>query len=129
MSDKSPSEINDAQIARLGDWRGSTLAKLRALIKEADPEVSEVLKWSKPSNPEGVTVWQDHGILCTGEVYKDKVKLTFPKGAAISSTLFNCSLEGNARRALDLYERDSIDENAFKELIRDAVAINRRPKK
>ena len=116
----------DAKIAGLGDWRGATLAKLRALIHAADPEVEEVVKWQKPSNPAGVPVWEHAGILCTGETYKDKVKLTFAKGAALADpkALFNSSLDGNARRAIDLFEGDAIDEAAFKALIRAAVEAN-----
>lgn len=124
--DDTPSQLIDARIAALGDWRGETLARLRALIKEADPEVVEQVKWRKPSNPLGVPVWEHAGIICTGETYKDKVKLTFARGAALDdpSGLFNSSLEGNARRAIDLAERDQIDEEALKTLVRAAVALN-----
>lgn len=128
-------ELIDAKIAALDDWRGVTLAKLRALIHAADAEVEETVKWQKPSNPSGVPVWEHAGILCTGETYKDKVKLTFAKGAALDDPagLFNSSLEGNARRAIDLFEGDGVDEAAFKALIRAAVAANlekpARPKK
>ena len=128
-------ELIDAKIAGLGDWRGAALATLRALIHAADPEVEEVVKWQKPSNPAGVPVWEHAGILCTGETYKDKVKLTFAKGAALADpkALFNSSLDGNARRAIDLFEGDAIDEAAFKALIRAAVEANlekpARPKK
>ncbi|MDO9362514.1 MAG: DUF1801 domain-containing protein [Sphingopyxis sp.] len=128
-------ELIDAKIKGLGDWRGAALAKLRALIHAADPEVEEVVKWQKPTNPAGVPVWEHAGILCTGETYKDKVKLTFAKGAALADpkTLFNSSLDGNARRAIDLFEGDDIDEAAFKALIRAAVEANlekpARPKK
>ena len=124
--DDTPSQLINARIAALGDWRGETLARLRALIKEADPEVVEQVKWRKPSNPLGVPVWEHAGIICTGETYKDKVKLTFAKGAALDdpSGLFNSSLEGNARRAIDLAERDQIDEEALKTLVRAAVALN-----
>ncbi|HET6523467.1 DUF1801 domain-containing protein [Sphingopyxis sp.] len=116
----------DAKIAGLGDWRGDTLARLRALIHAADPEVEESVKWQKPSNPAGVPVWDHAGILCTGETYKDKVKLTFAKGAALADPkkLFNSSLDGNTRRAIDLFEGDTIDEAAFKALIRAAVEAN-----
>jgi hypothetical protein len=116
----------DEKIAEIGGWRGETLARLRALINEADPEVVEELKWKKPSNPSGVPVWSHGGIICTGETYKDKVKLTFAKGAALDDPtgLFNSSLEGNARRAIDIREGDSIDEDAFKALVRSAVALN-----
>ncbi|MGR4891682.1 DUF1801 domain-containing protein [Sphingopyxis sp. LARHCG72] len=120
------SELIDAKIAGLGDWRGATLAKLRALIHDADPEVEEVVKWQKPSNPSGVPVWEHAGILCTGETYKDKVKLTFAKGAALADpkTLFNSSLDGNTRRAIDLFEGDGVDEAAFRALVRAAVEAN-----
>ena len=116
-------ELIDAKIAGLGDWRGATLAALRALIHAADPAVEETVKWQKPSNPAGVPVWEHAGILCTGETYKDKVKLTFAKGAALADpkALFNSSLDGNTRRAIDLFEGDGVDETAFKALIRAAV--------
>ena len=122
----SPSELIDVRIAALGDWRGATLGRLRALIKEADPDVVEAVKWRKPSNPSGVPVWEHGGILCTGETYKDKVKLTFAKGAALDdpSGVFNASLEGDARRAIDIREGERIDETAFKALVRAAVALN-----
>jgi hypothetical protein len=111
----------------LGDWRGETLARVRRLIKEADPEVVEEVKWRKPSNSMlGVPVWSHAGIICTGETYKNAVKLTFAKGASLKdpSGLFNASLEGNTRRAIDFHEGDKIDEKAFKALIRAAVALN-----
>ena len=119
-------ELIDAKIAGLGDWRGDTLAKLRALIRAADAEVEETVKWQKPSNPSGVPVWEHAGILCTGETYKDKVKLTFAKGAALDDPgrLFNSSLDGNTRRAIDLFEGDAVDEAAFKALVRAAVEAN-----
>ena len=119
-------DLIDAKIAGLGDWRGDTLAKLRALIHAADPDVEETVKWQKPSNPSGVPVWEHAGILCTGETYKDKVKLTFAKGAALADPkkLFNSSLDGNTRRAIDLFEGDSIDEAALKALVRAAVEAN-----
>ncbi|KGB54807.1 hypothetical protein FG91_01707 [Sphingopyxis sp. LC81] len=119
-------DLIDAKIAGLGDWRGATLAKLRALIHAADPEVEETVKWQKPSNPSGVPVWEHAGILCTGETYKDKVKLTFAKGAALAdpAKLFNSSLDGNTRRAIDLFEGDAVDEAAFKALVRAAVEAN-----
>ena len=122
----SPSQLIDARIAALSDWRGETLARVRKLIKEADPEVVEEVKWRKPSSPLGVPVWEHDGIICTGETYKDKVKLTFAKGAALAdpSSLFNSSLDGNARRAIDFHEGDRIDEKALKALIRAAVALN-----
>ena len=119
-------ELIDAKIAGLGDWRGDTLAKLRALIRAADAEVEETVKWQKPSNPAGVPVWEHAGILCTGETYKDKVKLTFAKGAALAdpARLFNSSLDGNTRRAIDFFEGDGVDEAAFKALVRAAVEAN-----
>jgi hypothetical protein len=126
----SPAQMIDARIEELGDWRGETLARVRALIREADPEVVETWKWR------GVPVWEHDGIICTGETYKDKVKLTFAKGASLDdpSRLFNSSLEGNTRRAIDIHEGDTIDEKALKALIRAAVALNmsaqgRRPKR
>ena len=125
---ESPSQLVEARIAALGDWRGETLARVRALIKEADPDVVEDVKWRKPSNAMlGVPVWEHAGIICTGETYKDKVKLTFAKGASLKdpSGLFNASLEGNTRRAIDFHEGDKIDEKALKALIRAAVALNR----
>ena len=123
----SPSQLIDARIAALGDWRGETLARVRTLIKEADPEMVEEVKWRKPSNSMlGVPVWSHGGIICTGETYKTIVKLTFAKGASLKdpSGLFNASLEGNTRRAIDFHEGDKIDERAFKALIRAAVALN-----
>ena len=122
----SPSQLIDARIAALSDWRGEMLARARALIREADREVVEDVKWRKPSSPLGVPVWEHGGIICTGETYKDKVKLTFAKGAALKdpSGLFNSSLEGNTRRAIDFHEGDKIDAKAFKALIRAAVALN-----
>jgi hypothetical protein len=119
------SESIDKRIAELGDWRGETLGRLRDLIREADPEVVEEFKWAKASSP-GVPVWEHDGIICTGETYKDKVKLTFLKGASLEdpAKLFNASLEGNARRAIDVHEGEEIDAEAFKELIRSAVALN-----
>ena len=123
--DESPSQLIDAKIEELGDWRGKTLATVRKLIKKADPEVVEEWKWRKPSNP-GVPVWSHQGIICTGETYKNAVKLTFFKGASLDdpSGLFNSSLEGNTRRAIDLHEDDKIDEKAFTTLIRAAVSLN-----
>ncbi|HEX6840946.1 MAG TPA: DUF1801 domain-containing protein [Stellaceae bacterium] len=122
---KSPSQLITERIAALGDWRGETLARIRKLIKEADPEIVEEWKWR------GVPVWSDNGIVCTGESYKAVVKLTFIKGASIEDPagLFNASLEGNARRAIDLHQGDKIDEAAFKELIRAAVRLNAKGKK
>ena len=123
----SPSQLIDARIATLSDWRGETLARVRSLIREADPEVIEEVKWRKPSNSMlGVPVWEHAGIICTGETYKNVVKLTFAKGASLKdpSGLFNASLEGNLRRAIDIHEGDKIDEKALKALIRAAVALN-----
>lgn len=124
--DSSPGGLIDAKIESLSGWRGATLGRLRALIREAAPEVSEAVKWRKPSNPLGVPVWEDNGIICTGETYKDKLKLTFARGAALDdpASLFNSSLEGNTRRAIDLFEGDAIDESAFKALVKQAVALN-----
>lgn len=121
----------DARIAALGDWRGKALALLRRWIKEADPEIAEAVKWRKPSNGmAGVPVWELGGIICTGETYRDYVKLTFAKGALVAdpSCLFNASLTGNARRAIDVREGATIDEAAFKALIRAAIAVNLAPK-
>jgi hypothetical protein len=122
----SPSHLIDAKIKDLRDWRAETFARIRTLIKQADPEVVEEVKWRKPSNPAGVPVWSHGGIICTGETYKNVVKLTFAKGAALAdrSGLFNSSLEGNTRRAIDLHEGDTIDEKALQALIRSAVALN-----
>lgn len=116
----------DAKIASLSDWRGVILASIRTLIRQADPAIVEDVKWRKPSNPLGVLVWSREGILCTGETYKDKVKLTFAQGASLPdpSTLFNASLDGGTRRAIDLREGNAIDETAFKILIASAVAYN-----
>jgi hypothetical protein len=124
--EESPSQLIDARIKELSDWRGETLALVRALIREADPEVVEEVKWRKPSNMLGVPVWEHDGIICTGETYKDKVKLTFAKGASLEGpkNLFNSSLEGGTRRAIDIHEGDEIDEEALKALIRAAVALN-----
>ena len=119
-------QLIDARIKELSDWRGEMLARIRTLMKEADPDVVEVVKWQKPTNPAGVPVWEHNGIICTGEIYKDKVKLTFDKGASLEdpSGLFNSSLEGNVRRAIDIHEGDEINKNAFKALIRAAVSLN-----
>jgi hypothetical protein len=118
---ESPSELIDARIEDLGDWRGEMLSRLRALIKEADPEVAEEWKWR------GTPVWSHNGLICTGETYKNVVKMTFAKGASLKdpSGLFNSSLEGNARRAIDFHEGDKLDEDALKALIRAAVALNK----
>jgi hypothetical protein len=122
---ESPAQLIDAKIEELGDWRGETLARLRALIKQADPEVVEEWKWRKATNP-GVPVWSHHGPICTGETYKSVVKLTFFKGASLEdpSGLFNSSLEGNTRRAIDVHEGDELDESAFVTLIQAAVSLN-----
>ena|ERR1700722_10807876 len=127
MSEKPDSKVIDEIFADLADWRGAALSKLRELIKQADPEVVEELKWKKASNPRGVPVWSDNGMICTGEVYKDHVKLTFAKGASLDDPrgLFNASLTGNLRRAIDLYEQDKVDGAAFKALVRAAVALNK----
>jgi hypothetical protein len=124
-SRESPSQLIDARIKELGDWRGETLSTIRRLIKQADPKVVEEWKWRKPTNP-GVPVWSHDGLICTGETYKSVVKLTFFKGAQLKDPkrLFNSSLEGKARRAIDLHEGDQIDETAFEALIREAVALN-----
>ena len=118
-ADKSPSQLIDEKIKELGDWRGAMLSRLRALIKEADPEVVEEWKWSVP-------VWSHDGLICTGETYKKAVKMTFAKGAALKdpSKLFNSSLEGNTRRAIDFHEGDEIDEKGLKALIRAAITLN-----
>src|SRR5712664_4408319 len=123
---QSASELISKRIAKLGDWRGETLSRMRKLIKEADPNVVEELKWVKPTNP-GTPTWSHDGIICTGETYKSVVKLTFAKGASLKdpAKLFNSSLEGNTRRAIDIHEDDEIDEDAFKTLIRAAAALNR----
>ena len=123
----SPSQLIDARIKELSDWRGETLARVRKLIREADPDVIEEVKWRNPSNSMlGVPVWEHTGIICTGETYKAVVKLTFANGAALEdpSGLFNSSLEGNVRRAIDIHEGDKINEKALKALIRAAVALN-----
>ncbi len=124
--DESPSRLMDAKIREFHDWRGATLSRIRKLIKQADPEVVEDLKWRKVSNPTGVPVWSHDGMICTGEVYKDHVKVTFAKGASLKDPkhLFNASLDGNLRRAIDLQHGEKIDEKAFQALIRAAVALN-----
>jgi len=121
----------DKKLATLNDWRGALLARLRRLIHEADPDVVEDVKWRKPSNPLGVPTWEHAGIICTGETYKDKVKLTFARGAALQDPegLFNSSLTGGTRRAIDIGQDAKIDEAAFKALIREAVAVNLAHKK
>jgi hypothetical protein len=123
----------DAHLADRTDWRGEVLALMRGLIREAEPDIVEEMKWKKPSNPDGVPVWSRGGIVCTGETYKRAVKLTFPKGASLDdpSGLFNASLEGNARRAIDIHEGETIDPTAFRALIKAAAALNlaAKPKK
>ena len=122
---QSASELIDERIAELGDWRGETLSRMRKLIKEADPDVVEEVKWVKPTNP-GTPTWSHDGIICTGETYKSVVKLTFAKGASLKdpAKLFNSSLGGNTRRAIDIHEGEKVDAGAFKALIRAAVALN-----
>ena len=123
----SPSRLIDARIKKLGDWRGETLARVRSLIKDADPDVVEEVKWRKPSNSMlGVPVWEHDGIICTGETYKEVVKMTFARGAALEDPagLFNSSLEGNTRRAIDIHQGDKINDKALKALIRAAVTLN-----
>jgi hypothetical protein len=126
MSGETPSEAIDSKIAALGDWRGEVLARIRTLIREADPDVVEAVKWRKPTNPAGVPVWEHDGLICTGETYRDKVKLTFAKGAALEDPagLFNSSLDGNTRRAIDIKEGEEVDEQALKALVREAVTLN-----
>ena len=126
LDDSSDSVLIDAKIASIGGWRGAMLARLRKLIREADPEIVEAVKWRKPSNPAGVPVWEHAGLVCTGETYKDKVKLTFARGASLPDPkrLFNSGLDGGTRRAIDMFEGDEIDEAAFKALIHEAVAAN-----
>ncbi len=123
---QSASTLISERIAELGDWRGRTLSKMRALIKQADPDVVEEWKWVKPTKP-GTPVWSNGGIICTGESYKNVVKLTFARGASLKdpARLFNSSLDGNVRRAIDIHEGEDVDESAFKALVRQAIAINR----
>lgn len=123
---ESPSTLIDARIEELADWRGEMLSRIRGLIRQAGLEVVEEVKWRKPSNPLGVPVWSHGGIICTGETYGDKVKLTFAKGASLEdpASLFNASLEGKVRRAIDLHEGDEIDEGDFTSLVRAAAALN-----
>ena len=122
---QSASELISRRIAELGDWRGETLGRMRALIREADPDVVEEMKWIKSSNP-GTPVWSHDGIICTGESYKSVVKLTFARGASLEdpARLFNSSLDGNVRRAIDIREGEEVDESAFTALVRQAVALN-----
>jgi hypothetical protein len=126
MSDRPDSDLIDEKLRSLGDWRGATLARARRLIHDADLAVVESVKWRKPSNPNGVPVWEHDGIVCTGETYRDKVKLTFARGASLKdpSHLFNASLDGGTRRAIDLREGEDLDATAFKALIREAVELN-----
>ena len=124
---QSASQLISQRIAELGDWRGATLSRMRKLIQQADPDVVEEWKWVKPKNP-GTPVWSHNGIICTGESYKNAVKLTFAKGASLKdpARLFNSSLEGNVRRAIDIHEGETVDASAFKTLVRQAVALNSR---
>jgi hypothetical protein len=132
MDDRFDSQLIDERLRSLGDWRGAMLARLRRLIREADPDVIEAVKWRKPSNPLGVPVWEHDGIICTGETYKDKVKLTFARGASLADPagLFNSSLEGGTRRAIDFHQGDELDDPSFKALVAEAVRLNvsRRPR-
>jgi hypothetical protein len=123
---ETPSELIDAKLEELDDWRGEMLARIRGLTQQATPEVVEEIKWRKPSNPFGVPVWSHDGIILTGETYKDKVKLTFAKGASLEDPagLFNSNLEATVTRAIDLHEGDGIDEEAFKALVRSAAELN-----
>ena len=123
--DASASDLISKKIAELGDWRGETLSRMRTLIKKADPDIVEEWKWVKPTNP-GTPVWSHDGIICTGESYKTVVKLTFAKGASLKdpARLFNSSLDGNVRRAIDIHEGEEVDASAFKALVRQAVALN-----
>ena len=123
---QSASELISNRIAELEDWRGKTLSRMRRLIKEADPDIVEEWKWVKPTKP-GTPVWSHDGIICTGESYKSVVKLTFAKGASLKdpARLFNSSLDGNVRRAIDIHEGEDVDESAFKALVRQAIALNR----
>lgn len=125
-SGESPARLIDEKIKSLGDWRGATLSCMRGLIMQADPDMVEQVKWRKPTNPAGVPVWEHAGIVCTGETYKDKVKLTFAKGAALHDPagLFNAGFNGNVRRAIDIREGEDIDEAVFTALVRAAVAAN-----
>lgn len=120
------SALIDRKIAETGGWRGEAMARMRALIREADPEITEAVKWRKPSNPSGVPVWEHAGMICTGETYRDYIKLTFARGAAIADPagLFNASLGGGTRHAIDLREGERVDAEAFKALVRKAVAVN-----
>lgn len=123
---ESASELIDRRIDELGDWRGERLAWVRGVIKDVDPDIVEEVKWRKPTNPLGVAVWSHEGIVCTGETYKAKVKLTFARGASVPdpSGLFNSSLDGGTRRAIDMFEDDAIGEAAFRLLLEAAIALN-----
>ena len=123
---ESPADLIDARIEELSDWRGETLSRIRHLVKAADPDVEEAVKWRTLSNPKGVPVWVHDGVVCTGELYAEKVKLTFPNGASLEDPghLFNASLDGDTRRAIDLVAGDGIDEEAFKSLVRATAAYN-----
>lgn len=129
--EQTAGERIDAKLAGLGDWRGAALSRMRALIREAVPEVVETVKWVKPSNPSGVPCWEHAGLICTGEVYKSYVKLTFAQGAAIEDPqgLFNAGFGGGTRRAIDIREGEEVDAAAFKELVREAAALNAAKKK
>lgn len=124
--ERSAAALIDEKIAALADWRGVALARLRRLIKDADADIFETVKWRKASNPTGVAVWEHDGIICTGETYKDKVKLTFARGASLDDPhgLFNASLDGGSRRAIDVHENDELDADALKALVRAAAAAN-----
>jgi hypothetical protein len=126
MTERICRNRNDFRRLPVSDWRQDALDRIRKLIREAAPSAVEERKWRKPSNPAGVPVWEEGGIICTGETYKDKVKLTFAKGAALADPagLFNSSLDGNTRRAIDIFEGEPIDEDAFKALVREAAALN-----
>lgn len=127
MSDQFGSQLVDEMLRGHTDWRGEMLSRLRSIIKEADPDVTEELKWRKPSNPTGVAVWSDDGMICTGEVYKNHVKLTFAKGATLADPdgLFNSSLDGRLRRAIDFHEDDILDEGSIQAMVRSAVKLNK----
>ena len=126
MADEDATALIDARIRAMGDWRGAALARMRSLIREADPEIVEEVKWRKPSNPSGVPTWSHSGMICTGETYKDKVKLTFARGASLDdpAKLFNASLDGGTRRAIDIREGEEVDADSFRALVKEAVALN-----
>ena len=131
MAKKAKKKVNTRKQTKSADWRATTLSHIRSLIKSAAPQAVEEAKWKKPSNPKGVPTWLHDGIICTGETYKDKVKLTFAKGAALKNPrgLFNSSLDGNVRRAIDIREGEKLNETAFKALIREAIVLNSAKKK